>query len=88
MRLTRFLASGLITVATLAGCNSPDPARNEIAQESAESNAVIQAAKNHPAISSHSSSATGKPLPPLPGVNVAPTETSNSSKPEHEHTDH
>jgi hypothetical protein len=85
MRPTRFVAIGLITVPMLAGCNSPDPASNEIAKASAESNAVIEAAKNHPALSQHSSSATGKPLPPLPGVNTPAPETSNTSQPEHHH---
>ena len=84
MRLVQFAAIGSL-ILVLAGCGSPDPASNEIARESAESNAVIQAAEHHPALSNHSASATGKPLPPLPGVNVPASETENTPEPKHHH---
>jgi hypothetical protein len=70
-----------IILASLSGCSSTAPAGDEIARESAETNAVIEAAKNHPALKENSIEASGKPLPPLPGVNVA----APASKAEAEH---
>lgn len=64
-----FIALIVPTVA-LAACNSPDSGRDEIARESAERNAAIAAAMNHPALTGNDSSSAGKPLPPLPGVNA------------------
>ena len=81
------LAASSIFLASLAGCSSTAPANDEIARESAETNAVIEAAKNHPALKGHSAEASGKPLPPLPGVNVA-APASNQSDDEAEHHDH
>ena len=62
-----FVRTSLLLV-SLAGCSSTAPANDEIARESAETNAVIEAAKNHPALKGNSAEAFGKPLPPLPGV--------------------
>lgn len=70
-----------ILIASLSGCSSTAPVSDEIARESAETNAVIEAAKNHPALKENSTEASGKPLPPLPGVNVA----APASKEEAEH---
>ena len=81
-----FAVSSLV-LATLAGCSSTAPASDEIARESAETNAVIEAAKNHPALKENSAEAAGKPLPPLPGVNVA-APASNQSAEDAEHHDH
>jgi hypothetical protein len=75
-------------LASLAGCSSTAPASDEIARESAETNAVIEAAKNHPALARRSADATGKPLPPLPGVDVAaPVSNQTDDKAEH-HGEH
>ena len=82
-----FAVSSLF-LASLAGCSSTAPANNEIARESAETNAVIEAAKNHPALKNHSAEAAGEPLPPLPGVDVAaPASNQSDDKAEH-HDDH
>ena len=80
-------AVGSLFLATLAGCSSTAPANDEIARESAETNAVIEAAKNHPALKENSAEAVGKPLPPLPGVNVAAPASKQSAE-EAEHHDH
>lgn len=74
-------------LALLTGCSSTAPANSEIARESAETNAVIEAAKNHPALKGNSAEASGKPLPPLPGVNVA-APASKQSDDQAEHHDH
>lgn len=81
-----FVLSSIVLI-SLAGCSSTAPASDEIARESAETNAVIEAAKNHPALKEHSAEASGKPLPPLPGVNVA-APASNQSDDEAEHHEH
>ena len=81
-----FTVSSLLLV-SLAGCSSTAPASNEIARESAETDAVIEAAKNHPALKENSAEAAGKPLPPLPGVNVA-APVSNQSDDKADHHDH
>ena len=79
--------SSLVLV-SLAGCSSTAPASNEIARESAETNAVIEAAKNHPALKGKSAEAAGKPLPPLPGVDVAaPVSNKADDKADH-HDEH
>ena len=88
MIAARFLALGLPIVSMLAGCSSTGPASNEIAQESAESNELIESAKSRLEASAHDNSMLGKPLPPLPGVNAPAPETSNSTQPEHHHPDH
>lgn len=77
------LSSVAITIALLSGCNSSSGGK-EIARETAERDAVIAAAKSHPA-SAGNSAATGKPLPPLPGVDVpAPTAAADQKHgPEH-----
>jgi len=75
------IAATSMILASLSGCSSTAPAGDEIARESAETNAVIEAAKNHPALRENSTEASGKPLPPLPGVNVA----APTSKEEAEH---
>jgi hypothetical protein len=83
---TAFAVSCLF-LASLAGCSSTAPASDENARESAETNAVIEAAKNHPALKDHSAEAEGKPLPPLPGVDVA-APASKKSDGQAEHHDH
>ena len=71
-------------LASLSGCSSTAPAGDEIARESAETNAVIEAAKNHPALKENSIEASGKPLPPLPGV----TSPAPKTLPEQKHEPH
>jgi hypothetical protein len=73
----------LLFLASLSGCSSTGPASDEIARESAETNAVIEAARNHPALKGNSAEASGKPLPPLPGVNVAAPASNEEA--EHHH---
>ena len=73
----------LLFLASLTGCSSTGPASDEIARESAETNAVIEAAKSHPALKGNSAEASGKPLPPLPGVNVAAPASNEEA--EHHH---
>jgi outer membrane murein-binding lipoprotein Lpp len=74
-----------LVLVSLAGCSSTAPASNEIARESAETNAVIEAAKNHPALTGKSAEAAGKPLPPLAGVNVAaPVSNQTDDKADHD----
>jgi hypothetical protein len=68
----------------LSGCSSTGPASDEIARENAETNAVIAAAQNHPALKGNSAEASGEPLPPLPGVDVAVPAASNEEA-EHQH---
>jgi hypothetical protein len=70
-------------LASLSGCSSTGPASDEVARESAETNAVIEAARNHPALKGNSAEASGKPLPPLPGVNVAAPASNEEA--EHHH---
>jgi hypothetical protein len=74
----------LLFLASLSGCSSTGPATDEIARESAETNALLEAAKNHPAVKDKSAEASGKPLPPLPGVTSAAPKT----LPELEHGPH
>ena len=74
----------LLFLASLTGCSSTGPASDEIARESAETNAVIEAAKNHPALKGNSAEASGKPLPPLPGV----TSSAPKTLPEQKHEPH
>jgi hypothetical protein len=78
-----FLSSVSITIVLLSGCNSSSGGK-EIARETAERDAVIAAAKSHPA-SAGDSAATGKPLPPLPGVNAPAPKAAADQKHEHEH---
>jgi hypothetical protein len=73
----------LLFLASLSGCSSTGPASDEVARESAETNAVIEAARNHPALKGNSAEASGKPLPPLPGVNVAAPASNEEA--EHHH---
>jgi hypothetical protein len=73
----------LLFLASLSGCSSTGPASDEIARESAETNAVIEAARNHPALKGNSAEASGKPLPPLPGVNAAAPASNEEA--EHHH---
>jgi hypothetical protein len=83
MIAARFLALCLPIVSILAGCSSTGPASNDIAQESAESNELIESAKARIEASARDNSMLGRPLPPLPGVNIPAPETSNTSDPEH-----
>jgi hypothetical protein len=77
------LAATSIILTALTGCSSTAPVGDEIARESAETNAVIEAARNHPALKGNSVEASGKPLPPLPGVNVAAPASNEEA--EHHH---
>ena len=72
-----------VILAALSGCSSTAPVGDEIARETAETNAVIEAAKDHPALKGNSAEASGKPLPPLPGVNVAAPASNEEA--EHHH---
>ena len=72
-----------VMLAALSGCSSTAPVGDEIARETAETNAVIEAAKDHPALKGNSAEASGKPLPPLPGVNVAAPASNEEA--EHHH---
>jgi hypothetical protein len=75
-----------IFVASLGGCSSPIPEKDQIAREGAERDALVSAAHAHPAMRGEKD-AVGKPLPPLPGVDVpAPKSTStHAHEPEHDH---
>ena len=75
-----------ICVASFSGCSSPNPEKDQIAREGAERNALVSAAHGHPAMKGEKD-AVGKPLPPLPGVDVpAPKSTStHEHEPEHNH---
>ena len=80
------IAATSMILASLSGCSSTAPAGDEIARESAETNAVIEAAKNHPALRENSTEASGKPLPPLPGVTMpAPKTLSEQEHEPHRH---
>lgn len=77
-----------ICFASLSGCNSPNPDKDQIARESAERDALVSAAEGHPALKGEKE-ATGKPLPPLPGVNTpAPKSTSTHDDHMAEHSHH
>lgn len=75
-----------VSAAVLPGCNSSSDSK-EIARESAERDAVIAAAKSHPA-STGNSAATGEPLPPLPGVDVSAPKAATDQKHQHGHNQH
>ena len=77
------IAATSVILAALSGCSSTAPVGDDIARESAETNAVIEAAKDHPALKGNSAEASGKPLPPLPGVNVAAPASNEEA--EHHH---
>ncbi|GAA4745195.1 hypothetical protein GCM10023264_08200 [Sphingomonas daechungensis] len=73
-----------ISVASLGGCGSPDPQGQKIDKEGAERRALVAASHEHPSMKGDQA-ATGKPLPPLPGVN-APSPKSTST--DHNMADH
>lgn len=81
------LPVGFLFIASLAGCNLTSTASDEIAHESAESNALIEAANRRLENSAVDNSLVGAPLPPLQGVDV-PAPASNQAGNEAEHHDH
>jgi hypothetical protein len=86
MSRTAPAALSAILFAALSGCSSPDPQRNQIAKETAERNALLTAAQEHPAFKGEGA-ATGNSLPPLPGVNAPSPKkaTPDTNAPEHNH---
>jgi hypothetical protein len=81
------LPVGFLFLASLAGCSLTSPASDEIARESAETNALIEAANRRLENSAVDNSLVGGPLPPLQGVHVA-APASNQAGNEAEHHDH
>ena len=80
------IAATSVILAALSGCSSTAPVGDDIARESAETNAVIEAAKDHPALKGNSAEASGKPLPPLPGVtSPAPKTLPEQEREPHRH---
>jgi len=69
--MSRSASTGLIAIclASVSGCHSPAPENNQIQRETAERDALVSAAHKHPSLTGEKD-ATGKPLPPLPGVNA------------------
>lgn len=78
---------GFLCLVSLAGCSSTSPTSDEIARESAETNALIEAANSRLENSAVDNSLVGAPLPPLQGVHVA-APASNQAGNEPEHHDH
>lgn len=82
MSRTSLFVTASIALASLSGCNSQKPETKQIAREGAERSSAVEAAKKHPA-SSGNSAATGKPLPPLPGVDVPAPKSADSNTEDH-----
>ena len=81
------LPVGCLFLVSLAGCSSTTPASEELAKESAETNALIEAANRRLEDSAADNSLLGAPLPPLQGVHV-PAPASNQAGNEAEHHEH
>ena len=87
MSRTSLLVVVSITIASLSGCNSQNSESKQVAREGQERDSAIEAAKNHPA-NAGNAEATGKPLPPLPGVDTPAPKTENESGHEEHQAEH
>ena len=86
IRIAHF-ALGFALLAPLSACNSTASVDDELARESAETNALIDAAKRQLAAASPNGEDSGKPLPPLPGVDI-PAPAANDAGADEEHHHH